>query len=126
MKSIGVTSVLLLTLIPTDALHAVRYTWSHEGKAHGGSITLSDDDAEFTDSFHQPQPMTCPRLPDAGGAIPGTGRVWSGVRLGVAHWIESAEAHRRAGPTNDEHRAVGRRSPGRPDDLLAPTVESIP
>ena len=47
--------------------HTVRYTWSHEGEAHEGSITLSDDGAEFTDSWHQPEPMTCLRLPDAGG-----------------------------------------------------------
>ncbi len=52
--------------ISVDA-HVVRYTWSHEGEAHEGGITLSDDDAEFTDSFHQPQPMTCLRIPDAGG-----------------------------------------------------------
>lgn len=50
--------------VDTDA---VRYTWSHEGEAHEGSVTLSDDDAEFTDSFHQPQPMMCRRLLDAGG-----------------------------------------------------------
>ena len=45
--------------------NVVLYTWSHEGEAHEGSITLSDDGAEFTDSWHQPEPMTCLRLPDA-------------------------------------------------------------
>ena len=47
--------------------HVVRYTWSYEGEAHEGSLTLSDDGAEFTDSWHQPQPMTCLRIPDSGG-----------------------------------------------------------
>lgn len=45
----------------------VRYTWSHEGKDHEGSITLRDGEADFTDSWHQPTPMKCPRLPDAWG-----------------------------------------------------------
>ena len=55
----------------------VRYTWSHEGKSHEGkshegkshegSITLREDDAEFMDSWHQPQPMTCRRVADAWG-----------------------------------------------------------
>lgn len=45
----------------------VSYTWSYEGEAHQGSITLSEDGADFTDSWHQPEPMTCRRLPDAWG-----------------------------------------------------------
>ena len=47
--------------------HVVRYTWSHEGKAHEGSISLREDGAEFIDSWHNPQPMTCRRVVDAWG-----------------------------------------------------------
>ena len=45
----------------------VRYAWSHEGKGHEGSISLQEGGAVFTDSWHQPQPMTCQRMPDAWG-----------------------------------------------------------
>lgn len=45
----------------------IRYTWSHEGKPHQGSVTLSADGAEFTDTFHQREPMRCVRIPDAWG-----------------------------------------------------------
>lgn len=45
----------------------VRYTWSHEGEAHEGSITLAKDHADFVDSWHQPQPMTCQLVVDALG-----------------------------------------------------------
>lgn len=34
----------------------VAYTWSYEGKAHEGSITLRDGDAEFVDSWHSTKP----------------------------------------------------------------------
>lgn len=44
----------------------VRYTWSHEGKLHQGSIGLDADGAKFTDSWHQPEPMRC-RVLAAGG-----------------------------------------------------------
>ena len=47
--------------------HVVRYTWSHEGKGHEGSITLRDDGADFTDSWHSGEPMRCRRLADAWG-----------------------------------------------------------
>ena len=52
--------------ISVDA-HVVRYTGSHEGEAHEGSIALSDKGAEFTDSWHNPQSMTCLRLVGAAG-----------------------------------------------------------
>lgn len=45
----------------------VRYTWSHEGKTHEGSITLREGGADFTDSWHQPTPMKCRALPGAWG-----------------------------------------------------------
>ena len=47
--------------------NVVRYTWSHEGKAHEGSITLRDDTADFTDSWHQPEPMKFRAVPGAWG-----------------------------------------------------------
>jgi hypothetical protein len=46
----------------------VRYTWSHEGAAHEGSITLSERGADFQDSWHQKQPMACARV-KANGAL---------------------------------------------------------
>jgi hypothetical protein len=47
----------------------VRYTWSHEGDEHEGSVALHDDGADFTDSWHQPRPMTCGRVPGALGLL---------------------------------------------------------
>jgi hypothetical protein len=66
----------------------VRYTWSHEGQPHRGSITLRPDGADFTDTFHQPEPMKCGRLPDAWGLLQVFGRYgpemdW-GWRIAVA------------------------------------------
>jgi hypothetical protein len=46
----------------------VRYTWSHEGVAQTGSITLAADGAAFVDTWHQPAPMPCRRL-EGGGAL---------------------------------------------------------
>jgi hypothetical protein len=45
----------------------VRYTWSHDGEAHEGSVTLHRDGADFTDSWHQKEPMHCRRLAAAWG-----------------------------------------------------------
>ena len=66
----------------------VRYTWSHEGNAHEGSVVLRDDGADFTDSWHQPEPMRCRRLPDALGLFQVEGRYgpqseW-GWRIGLS------------------------------------------
>lgn len=52
----------------------VRYTWSHEGQPHHGSIALRPDGADFTDTFHQPEPMKCERLSDAWGIAQVFGR----------------------------------------------------
>ncbi len=45
----------------------VRYTWSHEGKPHRGSVTLRQDGAEFTDTWHQPETMKCAHIAGARG-----------------------------------------------------------
>lgn len=45
----------------------VRYTWTHEGKRHEGSVTLHADGATFTDTWHQPEPMKCHRVLGAWG-----------------------------------------------------------
>jgi hypothetical protein len=45
----------------------VSYTWSYKGEGHEGSIALTREGAEFRDSWHQPQPMSCHALPDAWG-----------------------------------------------------------
>ena len=47
--------------------NVVRYSWSHEGEDHEGSFRLSDDGADFTDTWHQPEPMKCDRVPGAWG-----------------------------------------------------------
>jgi hypothetical protein len=53
------------TMTVTDS--GVTYTWSYEGSPQFGSIVLRDGAVEFTDSWHQPEPMTCQRLADTRG-----------------------------------------------------------
>ena len=47
----------------------MRYTWSHEGTDHAGSITVRSDGAAFTDTWHQPEPLECRHLADALGVF---------------------------------------------------------
>ena len=47
----------------------VRYTWSHAGEAHQGSLTFRDGGADFVDTWHQPQPMRCASVPGAWGLL---------------------------------------------------------
>jgi len=42
----------------------VGYTWESDGATNAGSITLRDDEAEFVDTWHQPEPMHCRLLPN--------------------------------------------------------------
>ena len=42
--------------------HVVRYTWSQEGQNHEGSITLFENGAEFTDTWHHPKIMDCQHI----------------------------------------------------------------
>ncbi len=51
----------------TVAGDAVRYTWSYQGAPQEGRVVLHGDSAEFSDSWHQPEPMRCPRLEGVGG-----------------------------------------------------------
>lgn len=37
----------------------VSYTWSYEGKPQQGKLEVRDDGADFSDSWHQPEPMPC-------------------------------------------------------------------
>lgn len=37
----------------------VRYTWRYENKEHEGTLTPTSTGAEFSDTWHQPEPMTC-------------------------------------------------------------------
>lgn len=68
---------------------AVRYGWSHEGKAHAGRIALRAGGADFTDTFHSPTPMACAAAPDPWalldvlGRYPGGGEDW-GWRITVS------------------------------------------
>jgi hypothetical protein len=43
------------------------YTWSHEGTPHHGSVRLREGGADFTDTFHQPEPMACRAVAGARG-----------------------------------------------------------
>jgi hypothetical protein len=45
----------------------LAYQWSHEGKSQQGSITLDEQGAQFTDTFHATEPMHCRALTDARG-----------------------------------------------------------
>lgn len=52
----------------------VGYKWNHEGQEHVGKITLYDDRAVFTDTWHQPDEMRCQRLQGGGGLFQIEGR----------------------------------------------------
>ena len=52
------------TLQVVDA--GIQYTWVYKDKEHQGSIELSAAGAQFTDSWHQPESMTCRRLEGRG------------------------------------------------------------
>ena len=40
----------------------VKYTWSYEGKAQQGTVTLTETGADFTDTWHQPDILHCTSL----------------------------------------------------------------
>lgn len=46
---------------------AIRYTWTHEGKLHEGSVTFHKEGADFTDTWHSAGVMCCRLLDRAGG-----------------------------------------------------------
>lgn len=48
---------------------ALHYRWSHDGKAHEGSLSLRDGGADFKDTFHQPEPMLCRTVEGAPGLL---------------------------------------------------------
>jgi hypothetical protein len=52
----------------------VRYKWNHEGQDHVGKVTLCDDRAVFTDTWHQPDEMSCQRLDGVPGLFQIEGR----------------------------------------------------
>ena len=47
----------------------VSYTWSHDGKTHQGSLKLRDGGADFTDSWHSPEPMSCNHVSGGWGLL---------------------------------------------------------
>lgn len=47
--------------------NTLRYTWQHEGRDHAGSVRVWEDRAEFTDTWHQPEPMPCRHVPGSAG-----------------------------------------------------------
>jgi len=40
----------------------IRYTWKYEGAEQHGSIALREGGADFTDTWHQGEPMRCRRI----------------------------------------------------------------
>jgi hypothetical protein len=91
----------------------VRYTWSHEGQPHRGSIALRPDGADFTDTFHQPEPMPCEPVAGAWGLAQVFGRYgpemdW-GWRIGLSHRAPTDELvlqMTNVAPWGEEVRAV--------------------
>jgi len=70
---------------------AVPSTWSPDGAPHHGTLNLRDGGADFTDTFHAPQPMTCVAAPASWALVDvfgtwsaGDGPPW-GWRITVAH-----------------------------------------
>ena len=63
---------------------AVSYTWSHDGDEHEGALALRDGGADFTDTFHSPQRMSCATVDGAAGlvAVAGTYPAGEGPRTG--------------------------------------------
>ena len=47
--------------------NVLRYTWRHGGVDQEGRVELGAGGAEFVDSWHQPEPMACRDVADAGG-----------------------------------------------------------
>ncbi len=48
--------------------NVIRYTWTYEGKAQEGSVTLHKEGADFTDTWHSAGVMRC-RLSDGAGGL---------------------------------------------------------
>jgi hypothetical protein len=51
------------------ATGAVRYTWSHDGKPHEGSILLRDGGADYKDTFHASEGMRFEPWPVSGALL---------------------------------------------------------
>jgi len=76
---------------------AIRYTWSHDGTPHHGTLALRAGGADFTDTFHSPTPMACVAAPAPWALVDvlgtwsaGDGPPW-GWRILVAHRPASDE-----------------------------------
>jgi len=48
---------------------AVRYSWTHEGKAQQGHFALDADGASWSDSWHQSEALRCERQTDDWGLL---------------------------------------------------------
>lgn len=91
----------------------VRYTWTHAGREHAGKVTLYDDEAVFTDSWHQPEDMKCRRLEGVRGLFQVEGRYgpqsdW-GWRTSLCHRTPTGELvlqMTNIAPWGEEARAV--------------------
>lgn len=86
---------------------SVGYTWSYEGTQHRGSISLSEDGALFTDSWHQPEPMECASVSNGLGIFHVLGVYGPNLDWGLANRAEHAYSHWATRAADDEHRPVG-------------------
>lgn len=90
----------------------VRYTWSREGKAHEGTLTPTEDGADFTDTFHHADGvMSCCAVPGARALLCVEGsymETW-GWRIAVCHRAPTGELvlqMTNIAPWGEEARAV--------------------
>ena len=91
----------------------VRYNWSHEGQEHIGNVTLYDNQAGFTDTWHQPDEMRCQYSKDIRGLFQIEGRYgpqleW-GWRIGLSYRSPTSELvlqMTNIAPWGEEARAV--------------------
>lgn len=103
----------------------VRYTWSHEATAHLGTITMRQDGADFVDSWHQPEPMTCEYVPGSTALFDIRGRYgedldW-GWRIGLSLRTPTGELvlqMTNIAPWGEEARAVRMTCARRPEKDL--------
>lgn len=77
------------------AERVVLYCWAYEGKPHQGSVTLHEDGAQFTDTWHSPEIMKCGALTGARGLFVVEGKYgedadW-GWRIGLSLRAPSGE-----------------------------------
>jgi hypothetical protein len=91
----------------------IRYTWSYQGEAQEGRVVLDDTGADFTDTWHQKEPLRFTPVTDARGLFHVEGRYgpdadW-GWRILLSHRTPTGELvlqMTNVAPWGEEARAV--------------------